>query len=47
MDVFFGECLENDEKLNELKHGEASCFDNEIITRDEVFAKLVQPWPHD
>ena len=33
MDSYFGECLQNDDKLNELIHGEVSCFEDELYNK--------------
>ena len=46
MDSYFDECLTSDNRIEELLRGESSCFDQTLITNDEVFDSLVQPWEH-
>ena len=47
MDTYFDECLKSDNRIEELIRGESSCFDQTLITNDEVFDSLVQPWEND
>ena len=44
---FLDSCISSDEKLAEFVRCETTCFQETLITKDEIFDSLSKPWIHD